>query len=121
MKKLSLSILLLSLFTSCAHKQAFIVTGDALEELGNTFLTTANAFNQAYDDGTVTQEQYAKFKEFGLKFKQVYPAAVKLWELAVITNDALLQERSLAIVSELVGPLAEFSAEIMKIVHGVKQ
>lgn len=117
MKKLSLSLVAAVALSSCAHRQALIVTGDTLESLGDQFLATAALFNAALEKEDITREQYDTFKEFALKFKVVYPAAVHLWELAVISNDALLQQRVLAMIGDLVEPLAKFSADIMKVVE----
>lgn len=95
---------------ACTHEKALIITGESLDALSVTFESTAAAMDKALDDKAITEEQYRKWRAFGLKFQQAFPLAANLWVAAVDTQDEKLQVQAGAAVAQLGGDLAEWAA-----------
>ena len=112
--KFAVSALLL-LCVSCKTLEPFVVSGKALNEVGVQFVAVAEAMEKLHNDGFVSDVDFAKFRMFGLKFQQSYPAAVQLWRIAVLTNDRLLEGQVSQLIVDLINQLQEFSELVIKI------
>lgn len=108
MRALTFSVML-SVFCSCTHVDALIVSGEAAVSVGEQFLLVSKAMEQAAFAGAITKEQYTAWAKFGEKFQAAYAISGRLWALAKQTNDRKLQEQALATVSALIPELLHFA------------
>lgn len=82
-------ILALLVATGCASgRQAIVVSGESLDQLGKTFVATGKQWNDLYDAKLVTADQYREWATFATWFKVAYPETVKMWKTARASHDA---------------------------------
>lgn len=103
--------------SGCAHVLAFNISGEAVDALGEQFVSVAAAYDAALDSGAINSAQYAQFAAFGTKFQAAYPAAVSLWHIAVYSNDDLMQSNVLAAITNLAGPLTQFATDLQQAIE----
>lgn len=96
------------LLLSCKGIDPYIVSGDSLSELGETFLIAVEGWKVARNEGLVSELEYEKWKEFGERFKKLYPVAVKLWSTAVDLKDASALNQLQEVLTSLSGELGIF-------------
>ncbi len=89
-KTLVAAIALLVL-AGCAGN-SLIISGEALDVMGRSFVTTANLYNRLHDAGKITDDEYRKFAVFAKQFQVIYPVAVDTWE--AVKTDASSEEGS---------------------------
>lgn len=106
------SVVALCLLANCTHTQALVITGNTLQAAGEQFLVVAAVMEELATEGKLTEEQYARWAEFGTKFQRVYPAAVHLWKVAVLNRDAALERQAEAILMTLLPELLMFAQEL---------
>lgn len=107
--RLFLKLLLFAVLTSgCSHKAGLVVTGNTLLELEREFTLVADAMDAGVDAQVVTPDDYRAFREFGLRFQALYPAAVATWRTARKANDEALRGRLGGIVGSLFGELGVY-------------
>ncbi len=124
MRTLSKSLVIvafLAVLPACKTVQPFVVSGQVLNTLGQEFVHVAAEFEAGFASGKISSDAYGKFREFGMKFQAAYPAAVHLWQLSVLTNDKVLESQSLAIIADLMGPLADFAQEVNRTIKELQQ
>ena len=122
MRVLSSSILVAALMcTSCTHLDAAVVTGQTLNTAGDIFLATADEMLLLAEKGEVTAEQYDEWARFAKKFKAVYMTANELFQIAVITEDAVLEGKALEACATLIPELIKFAQRVGVRVEELKQ
>lgn len=99
----------LILLTSCKTLDPYIVSGESLSILADTFVDTAKVMDKGFEDGVIDVATYATWASFGVKFQMAYPLAIRLWKLAVDTQDKKLLDQSTRILTDLTLELATFS------------
>ena len=109
--------------TGCATGQGtgttLIVTGETLKAVGNQFVVVGAAYKQGCDVAkTITQDRCQKFRVFGLRFKEVYPLSVDLWELARKAGDPTSEKKASGKIVELSTELATFAVGVITTVGG---
>ena len=111
--------LALSLSMGCASfPQLLVGSGEGLKAVGNEFVAVAQVYKHGCDvSKIIPQSQCQKFREFGEKFKQVYPLAVQLWETARDANDKATQHRADAMIQSLAVGLSNLALDALKIYH----
>ena len=87
--KLAFAILALFALSACAGNQ-LVMSGTALDTIGQSFITTANLYNSLHDAGKITDDEYRAFAAFAKQFKVIYPVAVDTWK-AVESNPELAE------------------------------
>ncbi|KKM92959.1 hypothetical protein LCGC14_1213230 [marine sediment metagenome] len=87
--KLTFAIAALFLLSACAGNQ-LVMSGTALDTIGQSFVTTANLYNSLHDAGKITDDEYRAFAVFAKQFKVIYPVAVDTWK-AVESNPELAE------------------------------
>lgn len=90
---------------SCAHTQAWHVSGESIDALGKTFLATGQALDAAYSAGRVTEAQYDKWRAFVPYFKATYDVAADRW----LHADDTAAEHAGAVLVALSAELATFA------------
>jgi hypothetical protein len=101
---------------SCAGTNPYVASGESLNATGQTFVQTSKLFDRAYDSGLITNAQYGEWAMFGRKFQALYPSAVALWQAAVRVGDAAQIGGARALLTQLVGELAGFYAQVSTLV-----
>ena len=82
--------LVLVLSTACAGLtvgKSLIVSGEALDELGKTFVQTGHFYDDLLDRKIVTVEEYRAWAKFANAFRDQYPNVVAVWKLAKASRD----------------------------------
>jgi len=97
---------------SCAAATPWVASGQSLKVVGNTFVSTAAAFDAGLAAGSITPEQYRAWASFGRKFQAAWPLALDLWESSIKVNDAALQGKAEAILSTLMAELGGFAVQV---------
>lgn len=104
-------VAVLLLLCACSHQQAFIITGQSIDTLGEQFVVVAEYMNTAVESGTVSEAQYAKWAVFGKKFQAAFPAAVQLFKIALLTEDAAMREKSIDMIALMIPELLQFAKD----------
>ena len=89
--KLYFAIAALFLLSACAGNQ-LVMSGTALDTIGQSFVTTANLYNSLHDAGKITDDEYRAFAVFAKQFKVIYPVAVDTWQ-AIESNPELVESK----------------------------
>ena len=63
----------------CATTSATLLTGQGIRAMGQTFVETAEAYNQLLDAKIISEEEYMDWAVFAWKFKQAYPSLVNVY------------------------------------------
>jgi hypothetical protein len=108
------------LVAACRSSAGYVVTGESLDALGQSFVKVGEAYNKGLDAKSVTSEQYRTWASFAKKFQTAYPPAVQMWKASVAVNDAALTKKSNEIVVALVGELVKLGAVVGVQVWGGK-
>ena len=69
----------LLVLAGCAGN-SLIISGEALDVMGRSFVTTANLYNKLHDAGKITDDEYRKFAVFAKQFQVIYPVASATWK-----------------------------------------
>ena len=77
--KMVFAVIALFVLAGCVGN-SLIVSGEALDVMGRSFVTTANLYNSLHDAGKITDDEYRKFAVFAKQFQVIYPVAVDTWE-----------------------------------------
>ena len=77
--KLVFAAITLFALSACAGN-SLVVSGEALDVMGRSFVTTANLYNRLHDAGKITDDEYRKFAVFAKQFQVIYPVAVDTWK-----------------------------------------
>ena len=89
--KLWFAIIALFALAGCAGNQ-LILSGTALDTIGQSFVTTANLYNSLHDAGKITDDEYRAFAVFAKQFKVIFPVAVDTWQ-AIESNPELAEDK----------------------------
>ncbi len=87
--KLWFAIIALFALVGCAGNQ-LVLSGSALDTIGQSFVTTANLYNSLHDAGKITDDEYRAFAVFAKQFKVIYPVVVDTWK-AIESNPELAE------------------------------
>jgi len=82
-----LPIILVLLLAGCATT-SLVRTGETIDAIGKQFVATAAMYNQFYDAGLVTKEEYRTWAAFATRFKVFYPQLVDSWMIFADKPDA---------------------------------
>jgi len=74
-------------FAACATPKTTLITGETILVMGQTFLDTANAYNQLHDQGIVSDEEYRDWAKFARQYQATYRPLVNLYK-AYATGEA---------------------------------
>lgn len=102
----ALSVVVLLALASCAHEKAWVVTGESLVTLGDTFVETSKLMDAALDAKLVSVEQYRRWAKFVRYFKPIYLEASDRWQ----HSEDTAPQHAAAVLAALAAELAEFSA-----------
>jgi hypothetical protein len=94
--------------TSCKTVDAYVVSGETLQTMGETFVALVPIMVQAHEMGAISDAKFDQFKNFAVKFQVAFPAAIRLWQAAVIARDERLQAQAEAIIAALAPELTVF-------------
>jgi hypothetical protein len=101
-----LTVLALTLsIANCAHQRAWQVSGESIDALGRTFVSTGHALDAAYDAHRVSEAQYEKWRAFVTYFKPTYLLASDRW----LHGDDTASEHAAAVLAALSAELATFA------------
>lgn len=112
-----LAIGVIMALVSCKTVDPFVMSGQVLNSVGEQFISVATAMEEAHEAGVLPEEKYQVWVQFATKFKAAFPAAVRLWNIGVVTNDDLMANQATKLIGDLAAPLAQFAADIQKIVE----
>ena len=99
---------------SCAHVDPLIVTGDSLDLVEHSVVTTYNALLAADKAGHLSKTVVDGWnKDFYPRYLATYHTACDTWRVAVKNNDATKQAEAAAIISTIASDLARYSALVM--------
>jgi len=79
-----LPIILLAFLVACATPKRTLITGETVLVMGQTFLDTANAYNQLHDQGIVSDEEYRDWAKFARQYMATYRPLVNLYKAYAI-------------------------------------
>lgn len=102
----ALPVVALLALASCTHAQAWVATGESIDALGRTFLTTGQALDAEYTAGRVTEAQYERWRAFVKYFKPTYDVAADRW----LHADDSAAEHAGAVLAALSAELGQFAA-----------
>lgn len=91
---------------ACTHSQAWVASGESLDALGRTFLTTGQALDAAYDAKLVSEADYSRWRAFVPYFQATYDVAADRW----LHADDGAAEHAAAVLAALSAELATFAA-----------
>lgn len=111
-------LLVLSLgFSSCSHTPPLVITARSIAALDETFVGTANMMEAALDAHHVTAEQYAQWRDFGLRYQASEELALKLYDAAAAAHDTSTQGQAAAVLASFETELATYTALVFQAVH----
>ncbi len=87
--------------TSAGRPDPLVLTGEALQAVGRTFLETAQLYDGLYRARKVTEAQYDAWRAFVPQFQQAHQAAFTTWRIAVGTKDRAAADQIQALVDNL--------------------
>ena len=94
---------------ACAHApDPTLTSGDILYQLGDTFTQLAPLMDKALDNKSITDDQYVAWAKFVEKFREIYPAAVRLWHACAVSQDQGALAKVTAIIQDLGNELTTF-------------
>ncbi len=104
-RRLAVVGLVLLLAAACAtgagRPDPLVLTGEALQAVGRTFLETAQLYDGLYRGKKITEAQYDAWRAFVPKFQQAHGVAFTTWKTAVATQDRPAAARAQALVDTL--------------------
>lgn len=106
---LGAGLLIILSAAGCARHQPLIVSGTILQQTGEQFISTANLMDEGRQTGKITPELYARWRDFGLRFQQLYPVAIQAWKSAREVDDAASTNEALRIIEALARELETFT------------
>ncbi len=119
--KVTTLLLTAALLSSCSHVQGFIATGETLNSAAEVFLATDASMQANHEVGGLSEADYAKWEAFGKKFQAVFITCHKLYKIAVLTNDTILEGKALAAAAVLIPELIAFAQSVKVSVEILKQ
>ncbi len=102
------------LLLGCAHVDPLVVTGDSLDLVEHSVVTTYNALLAADKAGRVSKNVVDGWnKDFYPRYLATYHTACDTWRVAVKSNDATKQAEAAAIISTIASDLVRYSSLVM--------
>lgn len=112
MKKcLSFVFVSMLLIAGCATIKGFTVTGESLKGVGEEFIAVSAVYKSGCDAGQIAPADCAKYRDFGVKFKQQYPLAIALWESARVANDGAAEKQTREAIVKLATELSVLAVQ----------
>lgn len=108
--------LIVCLLLACAHVQVdpFVITGDSLDLVEHSVVTTYHALLIADKAGRVSKTIVDGWnKDFYPRYLATYHTACDTWRSARASGDATKQAQAAAIISTITSDLARYSALVM--------
>ena len=100
----AVSVFTLLLFFAACSTSAWLVSGKALDEVGQQFLATGAMYDSMLKSKAVSAEEYRAWAAFANHFKAVYPSVVATWKQAQTAQQASDSvDAILALKNELLG------------------
>lgn len=78
-RRMSPAMLILCLGIAACNLNTWRISGEVLDAVGQQFLTTGKLFDQAFEQGSVSAQEYKQWANFAERFKLLYEPAVKSW------------------------------------------
>lgn len=102
--------------TSCQTTRAtrYIVTGQTIDTVGQQFIAAAPVMMKLHVEGKLSDESYAKWQAFAVKFKATYHLAVSIYGAAVDAQDMTMLEQTVSMVGHLGQELQSFVEAFIK-------
>ncbi len=85
--KLAPAVLFLALFAVACGVNQWRMSGEALDAVGQQFLSTGKLYDTLFEQGSLTAEEYRPWAAFAERFKVIYEPAVKSWLAAQTVKD----------------------------------
>ncbi len=73
------AMLVLCIGLAACNLSQWRMSGEALDAVGQQFLTTGKMYDQLFDQGSISAADYRPWAVFAERFKLVYEPAVKAW------------------------------------------
>lgn len=102
---------------SCKTVDPIIVTGDSIVAAGRTFEATAAVFSSLHASHAITEQQYAGWYSFALRFKASFHTARMLYDGAAEGGDTSTQSIAAGLISSFIAELGTYEQLIAQIVH----
>lgn len=113
----SLSIIYLSVsaIQSCGvHVDPMVITGDSLDLIEHSVVTTYHALIAAEHNGQISQDVVNGWnKDFYPRYLASYHTACDTWRAARAEGNGTKQQEAAAIISTIVSDLAKYSSIVM--------
>ena len=78
-RRVAPAMLVLVLGLAACNINQWRLSGEALDAVGQQFLTTGKMYDQLFEQGSLTPAEYRPWAVFAERFKLVYEPAVKSW------------------------------------------
>jgi len=73
------AMLVLCIGMAACNLSTWRISGEVLDAVGQQFLTTGKLYDQLFEQGSVSAQDYKQWANFAQRFKLVYEPAVKSW------------------------------------------
>lgn len=85
-------------FSSCTAAKAFVVTGEAIDQVGQQFIIVSNAMQTGLQSGRVSKEEFLQWAAFSARFDAFYGRGVDALKAArAIRDDVAARDLEAAI------------------------
>ena len=116
--KTGLTLLLIAgLIAGCAavdYTKSLFVAGVSLEAVGRQFAQVSAQVKEGCDvTRVIPQSTCLKYREFGTRFKQVYPVTVGLWKAADSAGDKAAKSKAEDVAISLAADLSALAIEAL--------
>lgn len=112
-----LALTLVLALSGCAavdYTRSLFVAGVSLEVLGDQFVRVTNQVTAGCDvDKSIPANICVKYRAFGLRFKQVYPTLVGLWQAADRAGDRSAKAKAEEVALGLATDLSALAVEAL--------
>lgn len=78
-KRVTPAMLVLVMGLAACNLNQWRISGEALDAVGQQFLTTGKIYDEMFEAGSISAVQYRPWAVFAEKFVLVYEPAVKAW------------------------------------------
>lgn len=104
-----LTLAVLISLTACSHSQAFLVTAQSVNAMGEQFVIVHDFMEEAEKNGLVEPKTYAEWRTFGIKFQAAFPVAVDLLKIAILADDLAMKEKAANVIIDMLPELLKFA------------
>ncbi len=97
---------------SCTATQAFIVTGESVDSLGDSFERADDLMKRGLRDGKVSNATFRDWTNFSTAFDLTYGEALDAWKTAQRVKNAVDEKRWGDVLADLGAKLARFYVKL---------